>query len=80
MRAGDVLGIYQQVTGADSEDALADFLTDLMHWSKAEGNTAFDHELERARGHFEVEVLDERNEAKVSQTGPLSPTKGREQS
>jgi hypothetical protein len=65
MRAGDILGVYQQATGADIEDALADLLADLMHWA-AVGDwrdsehlrTTFDHELGRARGHFEFEVLD----------------------
>ena len=49
----DVL-IYRDDTGADLEDATCDLLADLMHWCNRHGQD-FDHEVRRAREHYEAE-------------------------
>ena len=50
-RATIALKAYQQATGTDPEDALADLLADFMHWGLLNGQD-FDKELERAKRHF----------------------------
>jgi hypothetical protein len=52
------LGVFIQHTGCDLEDSLGDLLGDLMHWSE-QHNFDFDLALDRARGHFEAELLEE---------------------
>jgi hypothetical protein len=56
--AAACISVFMHQTGCDLGDSLGDLLCDLMHWSKQNG---FDFELafERARGHFEAELLDE---------------------
>ncbi len=50
---------YVAVCPTDECDALADLLTDLMHQASAEGEN-FDKELDRARGHFEAEQMEDK--------------------
>jgi hypothetical protein len=50
--------LFRQLTGCDGEDALGDLLCDLMHWSLQYGFD-FTAALDRARGHYEAELLDE---------------------
>lgn len=52
------LSVFMQHTGSDREDALGDLLGDLMHWSE-QHDFDFDLALDRARGHFEAELLEE---------------------
>ena len=46
---------FQRHTGSDWEDAPSDFLGDLMHFCDRNGFD-FEHELERARRHYEEET------------------------
>ena len=46
---------FQHRTGADVEDAVSDLLADLMHWCDRHDQD-FDHELSRARYHYEAET------------------------
>lgn len=50
---------FIELTGTDREDSLGDLLCDLMHWAK---QNRFDYEAaaERASGHFQAELADER--------------------
>jgi hypothetical protein len=57
--AGAALSTFMKETGTDQEDALADFLADLMHWADR-NNQAFDAALDRARFHYEAETVGER--------------------
>lgn len=45
-------------TGCDREDALADLLCDLMHWS-LQHDFDFTAALDRARHHYDAELLEE---------------------
>jgi len=56
--AGKVIDLFVLITGTDKEDALADLLADLIHWSDRQ-QLSFDCELARARGHYEAETLGE---------------------
>ena len=53
--AGDALGLFRRMTGADHEDALGDLLCDLMHWSDR-ANFDFEAALFRAQGHYQAET------------------------
>lgn len=46
---------FQQITGAESEDALSDLLADLMHWCDQNGQD-FEVELNRAQCRFDFET------------------------
>jgi hypothetical protein len=46
---------FQDATGTDREDALADLLCNLMHWCDRNG-FGFDEELEHGRGMYQDEV------------------------
>ncbi len=52
------LGVFIQHTGCDLEDSLGDLLCDLLHWSE-QHEFDFDLAVDRARNHFEAELLDE---------------------
>jgi len=52
------LYLFGQLTGTDHEDALGDLLCDLMHWSD-QYDFDFTAALDRARGHYEAELLAE---------------------
>jgi len=56
--AAAALRHFQCTTGTDFEDALADLLGDLMHWSDRNGAN-FDDDLSRARMHYEAETTAE---------------------
>jgi hypothetical protein len=56
--AGAALAVFKSETGSDEEDAVGDFLADLMHWCDRH-NYDFDAALERARGHYEAETTGE---------------------
>ena len=49
---------FQYTTGADDQDAACDLLCDLMHWCDRNGFD-FQHELNRARLHYEAETMPE---------------------
>lgn len=49
---------FEGLTGTERENAVADLLCDLMHWSHQTG-TNFVHELTRAASHFEAETNEE---------------------
>jgi hypothetical protein len=49
---------FESATGTDREDALADLLGDLMHWSNVYGQD-FDRELDSARRHYASETATE---------------------
>ena len=51
---------FETATGTDREDALCDLLADLMHWCNVYGQD-FDHELGRARMHYEAETEPEQS-------------------
>jgi len=57
--AGAALSTFMKETGTDQEDALGDFLADLMHWADR-NNYDFDAALDRARFHYEAETVGER--------------------
>jgi hypothetical protein len=46
---------FMGCTGTDAEDAVADLLTDLMHWCDRRG-VKFNHELDRAHGQYRDET------------------------
>jgi hypothetical protein len=52
------ISAFRKATGTDMEDALADLLADLMHWSDRMGYQ-FDAELARGRGHYEAELVED---------------------
>ena len=52
------LATFMQATGTDEEDALADLLADLMHWTDR-NDYDFDAALDRARFHYEAETAGE---------------------
>lgn len=56
--AGKALAAFQEVTGADEEDALADLLCDLMHLADR-APYDFDAALTRARDHYAAETKGE---------------------
>ncbi len=53
--AAEALSVFRRRTGTDYEDALGDFLCDLMHWAD-EHHFDFDAALSRARDHHRIEV------------------------
>ena len=53
--AGAALREFQRQTRTDLEDAVSDFLADLMHWCDR-NNQKFAAELKRGRGHYEEET------------------------
>lgn len=53
--ARDVLLFFCTHAHVDMEDALADFLTDVMHWCDR-NNTEFEAELARARINYDEET------------------------
>jgi hypothetical protein len=56
--AEECLRLFRCLTGADYEDALADLLCDLMHWSDRHPFD-FTAEFSRARSHYEAETTPE---------------------
>jgi hypothetical protein len=52
---------FQHTTGTDDEDALSDLLCDIMHWCDVAENESpgFEAELERAKGHYEAEIIED---------------------
>jgi len=56
--ADEAVAAFRLEIGTDLEDALADLLADLMHWSDRRG-FSFDRELERARTHYEAKTVGE---------------------
>lgn len=56
--AATAVDAFMQETRTDPEDALGDLLADLMHWCDR-GELGFEHELNRARGHYLAETLPE---------------------
>jgi hypothetical protein len=52
------VSVFVQHTGCDREDSLGDLLCDLMHWAERH-DFDFDIALDRARGHFEAELLED---------------------
>lgn len=55
-RAAAALQHFQIATCADDQDAVRDLLCDLMHWCDRNGFD-FQHELDRARLHYEAETM-----------------------
>jgi len=55
---GRAIAAFEKATGVDREDALSDLLADLFHWCDRNG-VDFEHELARARGHYDEETLDD---------------------
>ena len=53
--AASAIDDFGQQTGTDLEDAVSDLLADLMHWCDRNGQD-FEHELRRARQHYEAET------------------------
>ncbi len=56
--AGTALAVFMSETGTDEEDAVGDFLADLMHWCDRNKND-FDAALDRARVHYGEETRSE---------------------
>jgi hypothetical protein len=56
--AGAALALFMSETGSDEEDALGDFLAELMHWADRSPYD-FDAALERARGHYKAETSEQ---------------------
>ena len=54
--AASALVAFMQTTGTDQEDAVADLLSDLIHWCDRHMNGTFEHQLSRARGMYEDET------------------------
>ena len=53
--AGQAIHHFILTTGTDKEGALADLLTDILHWCDRQP-VSFDRELARARDHYEAET------------------------
>lgn len=53
--AAKAIAAFQQETGVEDEDALADLLADLMHWADR-SNYDFDATMDRARFHYIAET------------------------
>jgi hypothetical protein len=53
--AGLAIAAFQRATGADDEDVLCDFLTDLMHWADR-NHYDFEAALDRGGFHYEAET------------------------
>lgn len=58
---------FQNETGTDDEDLLADLLADLLHWCDRHGYS-FEDELHRARGMYHDETQDDAPDEKVYAT------------
>ena len=56
--AGLAIRTFRWTTGSDLEEALADLLADLMHWSDRSG-IPFEASLELARFHYDAETEEE---------------------
>lgn len=52
------LDAFQEVTGTDDEDALADLLCDLMHWADWKKQD-FKAAMSRGEGHYRVELKED---------------------
>lgn len=63
---------FIRATRTDEEDALMDLLGDLMHWADR-NDCDFEHELRRARTHYEAETMgdtpDQAIDPKVARLG-----------
>lgn len=55
---------FQVVTGSDDEDALVDFLGDIMHWCDRRGQS-FEEALVSARSHYEAETIEAIDDAET---------------
>lgn len=55
--AEEAVNRFVNTTGTDRSDALADMLSDIMHWCDR-NHTDFDKELERARSYYAEETDD----------------------
>lgn len=55
---------FQNVTGTDDEDAIADLLADIMHLCDRETDTysTFDDAMRRAQAHYIAETMEEPHE------------------
>lgn len=55
--AASAIGLFQQITKTDDEDAIADLLADLMHWMDRHAPlTTFAAEVDRARRMYREET------------------------
>ena len=61
--------LYGGSTGNIDETDIIDLLTDLMHWCK-QHDEPFEEHLESAKGNFEAEVEEEREDANDNPGGP----------
>lgn len=59
--ARNAIVAFMATVGGDREDALPDLLTDLMHMADVDGDD-FDDDLRRARGNYEEEIAEERDD------------------
>jgi hypothetical protein len=50
---------FQGITGTDDEDAVSDLLCDIMHMCDSNDGPGFGAELDRARGHYDHEIVDD---------------------
>lgn len=53
--AEELINRFINATGTDRSDALADMLSNIMHWCDREG-MPFDKELDRARSYYRDET------------------------
>ena len=56
--ADKAIRIFREATGCDHEDSLGDLLTDMIHWAEAR-NFDFEAALDRARDHYQAEIVEE---------------------
>jgi hypothetical protein len=56
--ADKAINTFIEATGTDPEDAVSDLLCDIMHWCDLYNEYDFDAELDRARGHYDCEILE----------------------
>lgn len=63
LRAGQVVELYQQLTGTDAESVIRDLVCDLHHWLdfvQAQHEDApvldFDHEVNMGDYHYQCEI------------------------
>lgn len=61
--ASKSIKFFMELTGTDEEDAVSDFLCDLMHYCESRKEGAdFTDELARATAHFDYELTEDEND------------------
>lgn len=65
--------VFQHATGTDAEDAISDFLGDLMHLCDRLKGVDFDAELARGKAHYKYEITPLEEVEEPTQAGLYQP-------